>query len=643
MPIPTTTAEQYTRLRSYLNPYIRGPNVDAVLNALAASEAAYLINNVAAVNDQMYIVSASGVYLDEKLAQYGITRPPAVGLSDDVFSQIGIQVKNRKQVRDLINNLLDVMFGDEFVKASLISSNVEPYALQDGDTLIVNFDANNTTTITFSASQFTNIGAALAQEVADAITSALSTAALTGTAISNNNGSGNYVELLSSTIGPKSSVTVMGGSAQNALQFPAIVPAGGNMSTQWTITQQSGGSLIRFTWTGGANPQLGKVSPGNYVNIFGGGFSSSTNEGSFTIVESVGGAVDDSYFEVSNPLGTSGVVTQGADDAVLFYNPIKNTILSMTSYAAVFQTSANILYIFLPASTTVIRRSRIGSAHIHFPPTGTFTLNSNPSFGDTFGITSTVNLVAGSSFVIGDTTAETALNIVNSINEISGLIANVNDEYSIDGLPQDLSNVIAIQNNSVSNTLTITYSGSQNIIASGPLGDPTSLQPNQYGPYGYDITQPFVIGSIQTTLEQTLNSASSKVIQVANSSEFPDQFGYFMLGYGTELQEGPIPYISVPSNDTLLISPSYTVQNSFGAGTNVALIPQNSAVIPATDGSDYQGYVTDVISGREYAQDLINQVVATGINIVFTIQYPSDIGLGKWGTPYSEISTIWGS
>jgi hypothetical protein len=32
------------------------------------------------------------------------------------------------------------------------------------------------------------------------------------------------------------------------------------MSTQWTLTLQPGGK-IRFTWSGGANPQLGKEQP----------------------------------------------------------------------------------------------------------------------------------------------------------------------------------------------------------------------------------------------------------------------------------------------------------------------------------------------------------------------------------------------
>lgn len=539
MAIPTTQAEQEKRLRSYLNPFIRGPNVDAVLSALAQSSAAYLINNVAAVNDQLYIATASGRYLDERLAQYGISRPPSVGLSDEVFSQIGIEVKNRKQVRDLIHDLLNAIFGDEFVRASNSSSKLEPYNLQDGSTLIINFDDSKTVTIAFSTSEFQNIASAKAQEVADAITKTLRNIGLKGTAIAKNDGNGPYVEILSDTIGPASSVTVLGGSAQNQLQFDESVGAGGNTSTQWTVTIQPGG-VLRFMWSGGANPQLGKVTAGNYVNIFGGGFASSPNEGSYTILKSIGGAVNVSYFEISNPLGSPGIITQGNDSAVLFYNPVRKLLSSKISYAAAYQTQSKLLQIFLPAATKVVRRERRGSAHLHDP------------------------------------------------------------------------------------------------------SDPVSLLPNQEGPYSFDLTQPFTISSIGTTLAQSLDGSQSRVITVANSSNFPDQLGYVVFGYGSQNQEGPVPYISRPSNNTLLISPSYTIKNSFISGDDVSLVALKSAATVSQDGFDYPLYITDVVSGRAYVQELIKSIAATGINIVFTILYPADTGLGKWGTEFTENTYIWG-
>lgn len=634
----TTNALEYKRLRSYLNPYIAGPNVDAVLNTLAENYSSYLVNNIAAVNDSLYITTASGIYLDQTLAQYGITRPSNLGLADDIYRQIGIQIKNRKQVRDLINNLLDIIFGDQFTKAFSDSATLEPYALQDGDTLLINFDDNQqTATITFSADQFGSIGAALAQEVADVISASLITQGLSGSAIVQNSGNGNFIQLVSDTIGPHSSITVFGGRAQNVFQFPSPDPAGGNMSTQWTISLQPGGNL-RYTWTGGANPSLGKVNTGDYVNIYGGGFTSSADEGTYTIIDSKGGVAGASYFEISNPTGTSGIVTQGSDDAVLFYNPVKVTLTSNSSYAALYQVQTNVLQIFVPATTQVIRRGRIGSAHIHYPPYGTFTFSENMIAGDTFEITAANTLVAGTDFEIGVNLAATLVNFVAAINSLTNLVA-VTDVFTGD---YKIVNLVTIYPQVSTLLLTMIYAGSSGVVSSGPQGDPTSLIPNQQGPYSFDISQPFTVGSVFTNTTSVVNGASSRVLPVVNSSGFPNATGYIILGYGTEEQEGPIPYIAVPSSNTILISPVYTIQNTHPTGTFVNFISQKAPVIPAVDGSDFQFFVTDTVSGREYAESLIQSVAAVGITVVFTVLYPSDIGLGKYGTPNSEISYVYG-
>ena len=131
--------KEYKRLRSYLNPAIRGRNTDAILNSLAQGSL-HLINNVEAVNDSLYIVKAEDKYLDSRLADRDIVRPDSVGLSDEVFRKLGIQVVNRKQVRDLILQILEVVYGEELTRASVASTNVEPYQLFDGDSLKIGFD-----------------------------------------------------------------------------------------------------------------------------------------------------------------------------------------------------------------------------------------------------------------------------------------------------------------------------------------------------------------------------------------------------------------------------------------------------------------------------------------------------------------------
>jgi hypothetical protein len=642
----TTQSQEYIRLRSYLNPFIKGKVVDATLNALATTSA-YLVNNVQAVNDSLYIVTAQGPYLDLRLADYGITRDPTIGLADDTFRTIGIQVKNRKQVRDLINNILDAVFGDAFVKATSDAQNLEPYNLADGDTLIINFDGSTTSTITFSASQFANISAATAQEVADAISIGLSNLGVSGSAIVNNNGDGNYVRLLSNTIGASSSITVLGGSAENVLFFNSVVPTTGNFSTQWTITLASGGNL-RYTWSGGANPGLGVIQPGQYVNIYGGGFSSSSNEGTFTIVSAQGGIVDVAYFEISNPTGTTGIVVQGTDSSVLFYTPVRETILNKSYYAAVYQTEANILQIFMPATTQVVRRERIGSAHLHGvteqPVKRLVCLSGSqlPSSG------------AGDYFLL-----ETPINAVNYY-----VWYNVSGGSNTDPAPagftgievtvssSDSADEVAIETQTAINAnipTAVAYARENVVIVTVPTvsteADAGPSLPTTLGPYIFDTQQGFVVGGASTTLTQAVNGETSDVILVANSAGFPNSSGYIVIGYGTETQE-LVPYIATPSPESILISPAYFIQQDHPSGSSVLFVTQKAPITLPSDGSYYQPYLTDDAVARVWAQGIIDDIAAAGITVIYTILFPNPIGTGGWESPIPaahEISYIYGS
>lgn len=531
----TTPEEEYKRLRSYLNPAIKGPNTQAILESIASSVSASLVNNVEFVHDQLYIATATDRYLDQRLADYGLDRPSSVGLSDDIFREVGISVVNRKQVRDLIMSLLTTMFGDETTKATSKSSTFEPYSLQDGDTLSFRFDGQESITVRFTTDQFTNISAATAQEVADAITKELRKQGKSGSAFSKDDGLGPYVTIISDTAGPSSSVVVTGGRAQNVLKFDKIRPTTGTSSTQWTVSKEGG--FLRFTWSGGSDPSVGKTAKGDYVNIFGSGFDS-LNQGTFTLENVQGGIVNQAYFEIINPNGVAEIVTQGSNDAVLFFFPLRNTLSTKSRYAAVYQTEQRVLQIFMPATTKVVRRDRLGAAYLND-------------------------------------------------NYVSGLVSG-------------------------------------------------------FGPYLYDLNQPFTISNVATSASTSLGPESSNVISVSDSSQFPDQQGFLILGYGTSHQEGPVPYLARPSNGSILINPSYKIKNVHPSGTDVALVAVNGPVQIAQDGSDYPFYLTDVASGRKYAEALIDTVVATGINVIVTILYPGSEGLSKWSTEYDDKTYIWG-
>ena len=531
----TNLEKEKKRLRQYLNQSIKGKNTDIILESLA-SASCHLIDNVEAVNDMLYITSAKERYLDSLLADRDLTRPDNVGLSDEDYRSVGIEVVNRKQVRDLVHKILEIMYGEEFVRGSFESSEIEPYLLKDGDTLEVQFDGSESVEVVFTNNQFENINTASAQEVSDAIIRSLRNSGKTGSAFARDDGAGSFVTIISGTNGPSSSVKILGGRAQNVLKFPEIRPTTATVFTEWTVEIQPSGST-RLIWTGGANPSVGKIYKNDYINIYGDAFDDN-NKGTFTISEVKGGLIGDAYVEFNNIYGVDETVLQGDLEGVLFFNPKRALVSDQRMFAAAYQTETRLLEVFMPATTRVVRRDRKGAAHLH---------ESGPS--------------------------------------------------TIDDL----------------------------------------------GPYIFDSSKGYLVGDQDCSSTIVVDSSIVRVVDVDDSSEIPDEEGYLIFGFGTSKEEGPVPYTARPSNTTLLINPAYKFKNVHKIGTNISFVTQNSAYNVEKDASDYPFYITDVVSGRIYAEDLIKLIAATGIVLNLVILYPSDIGLGKWGDyKNSERYYIWG-
>jgi len=524
------TDKEFQRLRKHLNNSIQGPNTDKILETIAAGTS-HLISNIEAINEQLYITTASERYLDQKMADRGVTRPDAIGLTDEIFRYLGVTTTTTKQITSLLSDILETIYGGDFTNATLNSTKVEPYNLTNGDTLILSFNKESPITIVFNSSEFTNIAAASATEVANAITKAITQQGRSGSAVFKDDGIGGYVQLLSQTRGPISSIEVLGGKTQNKIQFPELVPTSSALDTQWTVGSGDSGSM-RLTWTGGTNPTLGKAKSGDYLNLYSTSFSAN-NRGTFTVkVVNNTGIVGQTYIEVINPAYNTETITQSVNEGFIIFRPFKSTITQKPMYAAVYHTNPRIVEIFMPATTKVVRRDRIGAAHIHLDET----------------------------------------------------------------LSEDL------------------------------------------GPYIYDTNKGYLIGQEECNLTLDIDPANSTIISVDNSSVIPDTYGNLIFGFGTAKEEGPVPYISRPSSNSLFINPAYKFKHIHASGTNISLVSQNSIFKPNLDGTDHAFYVTDVVSGRIYAESLIKSVVATGITLVINILYPNPIGLEKWD---SETATPW--
>jgi hypothetical protein len=354
--------DAYKLLRQFLNPTIKGKNTDALLKAMA-NGGADLIFNAQAVHDNLFIMSGEGRFLDRLLADRDLRRPGEVGLSDDDYRNLGVEVTTRKQVQDLILKILDIVYGYEYARAFTSSQELEPYALEDGDILSVKFDDANVFNIRFDVSQFDNIGSATAREIADVVTRSLRAQGHSGFGDVKNDGAGNYLVLVSPTLGPSSAIQIVGGKSQNVLKFPSIRPTSQAAGTQLQLTAGTGG-VVRATWTAGPAPGFGKIRAGDYVNVFGSGFDVAQNQGCFTVTDSSGGSVGNAYVEWINPIGLTESVTLSDAEDLMFFEPTRSHLTSKPTYAAAYQTENKVLEVYLPALTRIVRRDRLDAAYL---------------------------------------------------------------------------------------------------------------------------------------------------------------------------------------------------------------------------------------------------------------------------------------
>ena len=669
------------RLRSYANPAIKGPFTTALLAALAAGDSMNEANLLAA-KPQMFIATATGTFLDRLFAKIGITRPAGVGIDDTLFRQMGIAITANKLVRNIFLEVLEIFYGVDAVRANVLSGTPEGYVLKDGMTLSMLVD-NDTQplTITFTSQDFTDISDASALEVSNAISNAAFNAGYTVTAsvFKDNVTNENFIQLLSGTRGPLSSITVVGGSAQNILNFPSRSTAIPEMGTQFTTSFV--GQYVRFTWTAGPSPLLEFVSPGDYVNIYGAQYLSS-NQGTFTIQDIQDGPVNSAYFDIINPNFTpQGAVTLTAVGGA------SGSGLATTTAVAVQAPSGAVR---VSGTSTITTQSPHG-----FSAGQTVTVEGvdNTSFNGTFTIISTTaytfsyaQLGANSQSGNGQASVSYTLQPINGAVRVSGtstiaLTQNHNLQVG------QLITITGVNDSSFDGTFTITSIGSNtftyaqtasnDLVFFTPVRQTIQNQPryasvyevNPYevviflpattqiikrsligawhvhsgptdhsflGSYSFDSKSGFPVTGNQTTLTQAIEQGSIETVGFgSNTTSFPDSTGYLVFEYGTSNQEGPVKYLGRPSSGSWLLDPSYKFQKTHEVGASVNLIAGRSPYQPKTDGSDYQAFVTGTVTGRIAATKLIESLTASGIFLNIIIVYPKGPGIQNIEEVYS--------
>lgn len=310
---------------------------------------------VAEVRKQFFVKTASRPYLDRLAANNKIARPKLVGMDDSSFRDyIPVLSYAPKQVKIIIDQLLDIFFFKESTTAYITSSLPSPFLLKDGWQFEYLVDEIYQERVTFSTNDFTNISAATADEVVATINR--QTKHSYATAYYDSITKNTYIKLFTNTIGSKGSVRIVGGRANTSFHFNGFIDTAGNGSnTQWTISKI--GDLATFQFTGGTSPGIDQIQVGDIIII-----DLPGNEGSFEIEEIV---VSENKILFKNLFATPGVLTQTSSNQVKFIRPEKYVAYTSNRRAITWETKSGEIVVEMPTSPPVVKRSLKGSVHVN--------------------------------------------------------------------------------------------------------------------------------------------------------------------------------------------------------------------------------------------------------------------------------------
>lgn len=598
------------RLHDQLNPFFNtrnNPNWAGLIKAIGEQDQ-YVADLIVSVAQQFFVKTASRPYLDRLGANVFVNRPKFIGMDDPTFrNYIPVLAYQPKQVKHIIDVLLDIFFFKQSTTAHVETAAAEPYALVDGWELQYTIDGFKLDTVIFKTEDFADITQATAEEVAAAI----NRQATNSFAIAHNNPvtKQTVVQLFTNTIGAKGSVAVTGGRADIILQFDGFIGIAGNSSNvQWTVTKV--GDLMTFQYTGGNNPNLFAVGIGDTFisNI-------PNNIGSF-VIESVD--LSTNSFMFRNIFGTPGIFTQTSSLESKFTSNYRAVVWTNNpSRAIAWETKPGQFTVEMPTSPPVVRRSLAGSAHIN----GTENVMVNRVSNTQLTLDSVQNWPATGVFLLQE---QEEIQSPNATLVAKTRLINVEQRYTYTSIVgNDLVGIspnlpdLAIANNQWG----MSNSGSLVLLEDAVPASITGIK----GPYMWDLNAAFVLSSLTGDLNQIIHAGQSlKIINIGPNS-LSAAGGQLIFDFGTSFQEGPVRYLFKPSANTIAIDPAYVFVNDHAVGSAVTAIRSKGPHVMSGLGKEFAPYITDPTVARDILEALILEVKSVGVFVEFLIRYPEQL------------------
>lgn len=659
-------------------------NWKAIIEAIGGNDQ-IVADLIEEIRKQFSVKTAVRPYLDRLGARHKVQRPRFIGMDDETFRRfIPVMSYQPKQVRFILDTLLDIFFFKEATTSFIQSFESENFNLIDGDTLEYIIDVDKEEKIAFKTEEFVDINNATADEVASAINRQVqhSFAIPYEDSISKRT----FIRIFTNTIGSTGSVDIKGGLADIRLKFDGFnFDAGNGVTTEWTITKI--GDTITYKNTAGDTPGIDKIEVGDIVIS-----TLSGNVGSFSITEV---DVGSNQFSFINLLGTAGIFTQTSSDDVKFIEDFTAKVYERDRRALTWEVNAGEITVEIPPTPPVVRRTRKGGAYLNgvislmsdrisnseleledsssFPESGQFLIEkiqeiqtelspteiSNFQFNGrlicetkyTYTGKSGNNLTGVSPFLptladinkLALTSADRLSNEIIATLSVSSTAYEVGEYVVIEGVtgPSDIngswkvlevvsSTVLRLESIGVDGVSTVgdikvekiglAQSGSKIILRSSVIKE------NTEGPFLWDTNAPFILSSLTTNLTLSINAGDTeRNIQVDGPNDIPNEEGQLIFDFGTLRQEGPVRYFSKPSDTSIAIDPAFVFQYNHDVGSAVTMIRKRGGIQFDGLGSERAPYITDPGLAREVLKELMEKVKSVGIFLNFLVRYPEQL------------------
>jgi hypothetical protein len=558
---------RYEEFLQFISNFVGGANFDAVFKSIS-DQLQKQDNLTVAVTNQLTISTASGVYLDKRLSEKGITRPGDLGMDDEAFREMGIAIAASKQITEAVHVVLSTFYGDDLVRAFTTSGVAGPYRLQAGDDLQIVLEDGVVHTLTITGDEFANLQNASVDELVDVITRYIRSIGSNGYAYTyTDQDTGlQYVRIYGGAKGPYSMVQIAGGSIQNELEFPTIRNTFlTSNTTVWEITRNVG-NTYRFRWISGPAPSLGVVEPGDSVMIYGPQFETYGFHGTYPVsaARPVGptSTYDSGYFEIQTddaiglasskpniapPVNTpptfyTYTVTQALYSDLKFFASTKNTPYTQARYALAWEPARSLLKVYMPATTSIMHRNLIGSAHTHmlYPAT-----ELNGPAGSSTDSSKQIIIINPLSFkypTMGGDCSATGGTVMYGANTID--IEYVTRE-------QGFTTVICTQPHGLTGTADSFGIVRSSTVVLVTVESALADDPKHpfLGAYMVDPTANYTLTNEMVTLREPIIAGQS-VSTLLVEGTLPNETGNLLFGLSLDTQESPVPYLAAQSANT---------------------------------------------------------------------------------------------